>query len=142
MDYSRQDFSTWSGELLGAGSKNTQIPIGSKIVQVHIIQSGSGTESWLSCGGYKIATNYTTTNSREANFYLSFTSTTTCNISKTGTDKSFFVINYSTPQQPSTTTASETLTPDGIALVFGMAIAIVFASLFWWKNRFDIRRYE
>ena len=137
MDYSRTDFRSYSKELISASTKVTDLPIGSKIVHVDIVQSGTASNSWLECGGMPIAYNY----AKDVDIDLAFTSTTTCTIHKTGNDNSFFAIVYSSGYPTTTATYNFSGVDNGTFALFGGLLLFMLA-LFFTKDRFKVDRYE
>lgn len=131
MDHSYLDSETH--ELIGSGSYDLNIPIGSKIIHVDILQSGTASNSWLECGGMLLAKNY----ARDSESELAFTSTTTCTIWKTGTDDSTFSIVYVPPNA-----TSSWITYDKQADIYIAGIFLFCFLLWFFRGIFHVNRYE
>jgi hypothetical protein len=123
-------------ELNGATSVITDIPVGSKIIYINILQSGVASNSWVECGS-TLFRNY----ARDTQTYLSFTSTTTCNVVKTGNDNAFFNIVYLPPNATSTNNDQE-LSGDGIMMTYAFGIFMMIMMFNFFKGLFKVDRYE
>lgn len=97
MDFSQSQYNSVTAEVKGVGTGNfPSLPVNAKIIHVDITESGTAGETIIGCGGRTIAESYASSLSIETASYA----TSTCTITKTGSDDAFVRLVYSTGNSP------------------------------------------
>jgi len=134
MDYSLSNFKSDSVFFSGATTRTLNIPIGSKIVMVDVSKENAGNDILVSCGGMVLHADYSQASSHTD---LAFTSTTTCQASKTGGAGDFASVSVIYASAPTSSASSTIAVPENLTvsvpyLEIGSSFAFFFGVVFFW----------